>query len=357
MEERVKMYSNSFRMHSELAIVILNYNGRNYLEQFLPSVIEHSEGVRIIVADNKSTDDSIQFLENTYPFIEVVLNLANGGFAKGYNDALSKITSNYYLLLNSDIEVTEGWLNPLIDVIKEDKVAGCQPKILSYYTKNVFEHAGASGGFLDRNFFPFCRGRIFDLIEVDNGQYNNTQEIFWASGACMLIKSSVFHEVGGFDEDFFAHMEEIDMCWRIKKLGYQFKVVPSSTVYHVGGGTLAYHSPKKTYLNFRNSLFMITKNYEGLLVVKLFYRLLLDGIAGVVFILKGSPSHTLSVLKAHRDFYRKLLKMLNKRNSLKNSPKCKQSELGGFYRGSILWARYFKGIMKYSELNHRLFKK
>ncbi len=343
-------------MITEIAIVILNFNGKSYLETFLPSVIEFSPGIRIIIADNQSTDDSLFFLRQNYPDVEIILNLENGGFAKGYNDALSKIDSKYYLLLNSDIEVSRGWLDPLLNAVNDDKVAGCQPKVLAFHNKSVFEHAGASGGFLDRNFFPFCRGRIFDLTETDEGQYDNEQEVFWASGACMLIKSDVFHQVNGFDEDFFAHMEEIDMCWRIKKLGYSFKVVPSSVVYHVGGGTLAYNSPKKTYLNFRNSLFMITKNYEGNLFFKISYRLFLDGIAGVLFTLKGSPLHTLSVLKSHRDFYKFLPEMLKKRSEL-NKTSYKEANLVGTYSGSILWARYFKGILKYSDLNFRLFKK
>ncbi len=343
-------------MQSDIAIVILNYNGKIHLENFLPSVVRFSPESRIIVADNQSTDDSISFLKTYYPAIEIVINNENGGFAKGYNEALSQIESTYYLLLNSDIEVTKGWLNPLILSLQNENVAGCQPKVLSYSNKTVFEHAGASGGFLDRNFFPFCRGRIFDLTEIDNGQYDNEQEIFWGSGACLLIKSSIFHEVGGFDEDFFAHMEEIDLCWRIKKRGYSFKVVPSSVVYHVGGGTLSYNSPKKTYLNFRNSLFMITKNYDGVLFLKILYRLFLDGIAGVLFLVKGSPIHTLSVLKAHRDYYKKLPKMLVKRSQLKQQ-KLENFNNKGMYNGSILWARYFKGTLKYSELNHRLFNK
>jgi len=341
---------------NEIAIVILNYNGKKHLETFLPTVIRYSSSCRIIVADNQSTDDSLYFLKEKFPIVEIIQNTENGGFAKGYNDALKQVDAKFYLLLNSDIEVTSGWLDPLYTIIQSEDVAGCQPKVLSYANKSIFEHAGAAGGFLDRNYFPFCRGRIFDLTEEDRGQYDTVQEIFWATGACMLIKSEIFHAVGGFDEDFFAHMEEIDMCWRIKKMGYTFKVVPSSVVYHVGGGTLAYHSPTKTYLNFRNSLFMITKNYSGFLGVKIFYRLLLDGIAGVLFLLKGSPLHTIAVLKAHRDFYLKLPLMLQKRKKMKRLHFPTQ-DLVGMYRGSILWARYFKGILKYSELNFRLFKR
>ena len=340
-------------MYNDLAIVILNWNGRRYLEQFLPSVIRFSENARIIIADNCSSDDSITFLQSEYPTIEIVHNKSNGGFAKGYNDALQYIDSKYYLLLNSDIEVTPGWLFPLYEMIQQENVAACQPKVLAYNEKNKFEHAGAAGGYLDRNYFPFCRGRIFELTEIDENQYNNSQEIFWASGACLLIKAEVFHKHKGFDEDFFAHMEEIDLCWRIKRTGLSLYIVPSSIVYHVGGGTLAYLSPKKTYLNFRNSLFMIVKNHPRNLLGKVFVRLCLDGIAGLLFTLKGTPKHTFAVLKAHKDFYLLLPTMLNKRKKLLEMD-CKFNKVG-LYKGSILWARYIKGIKKYKDLNHRLF--
>ena len=340
-------------MYSDIAIVILNWNGKKYLEQFLPSVIQYSENARIIIADNCSTDDSIAFMQSEYPTIEIVRNQSNGGFAKGYNDALQTIESKYYLLLNSDIEVTQGWLTPLYETIQQNNVAACQPKILAFNEQNKFEHAGAAGGYLDRNYFPFCRGRIFDLTEPDENQYNNKQEIFWASGACILIKADIFRKHNGFDEDFFAHMEEIDLCWRIKRTGLSLYVVPSSTVYHVGGGTLAYLSPKKTYLNFRNSLFMIVKNHPNNLFTKVFYRLCLDGIAGLLFTLKGTPNHTIAVLKAHKDFYALLPKMLIKRKKLKIQDGTFNKV--GLYKGSILWARYVKGITKYKDLNHRLF--
>ena len=337
----------------EIAVVILNWNGKAYLERFLPSVIQYSGNARIIVADNHSTDDSIHFLNTHFPSIEIVQNDVNGGFAKGYNDALRKIDATYYLLLNSDIEVTENWLEPLLTCIQQEGVVACQSKVLSYKNKQMFEHAGASGGFLDSNYYPFCRGRILEIIENDEGQYDNEIEIFWASGACLLIKAEAFHQEKGFDELFFAHMEEIDLCWRLKRKGHRIKVVPSSVVYHVGGGTLDYMSPQKTYLNFRNSLLMITKNHDGNVFMKIFYRLILDGMAGLLFFAKGSPRHTYSVLRAHFSYYRLLTTMLKKRYEMKETHT--QFNKEGVYRGSILWAKYVKKIHRYAQLNLRLF--
>lgn len=339
----------------DVSIVILNWNGRNFLEKFLPSVLAYSKDAKIVVADNNSTDDSFDFIVNNYPSISIIKNEQNGGFAKGYNDALKQISSKYYLLLNSDIEVTENWLTPLVNVMKDSNIAGVQPKVLSFQNKHQFEHAGASGGYLDRNYFPFCRGRIFEQFEDDHGQYDGATEIFWATGAALLIRSELYHKVGGLDEDFFAHMEEIDLCWRIKKLGFTFHVEPSSVVYHVGGGTLPYSSPRKTFLNFRNSLFMIVKNHEGLLLPKLFYRLCLDGIAGLRFILRGEFQHFFSVLKAHKELYMNLSSLLKKRKTIKASTVVKKQT--ALYNGSILWAKYFKGIKKFSDLNQRLFNK
>lgn len=339
---------------NEIAIVILNWNGKHFLEQFLPSVTEYSGNARIILADNASTDDSINFVKNSYPKIEIVVNNENRGFAGGYNEALKHIDSKFYLLLNSDIEVTEDWLIPLLEEMKDPKVAGCQPKILSYHNKSMFEHAGASGGYLDRDYFPFCRGRIFDRFEQDEGQYDGETEIFWATGAALLIRSEVFHQAEGFDEAFFAHMEEIDLCWRIKKLGYKFKVCPKSSIYHVGGGTLPYLSPRKTYLNFRNSLFMIVKNHEGLLFPKLFWRMTLDGIAGIRFLVRMEWKHLAAVFNAHMAMYKRLPTLLKQRRALKVLQT--KFDTSGLYSGSILWARYFKGVTKFTQLNQRLLK-
>ena len=339
---------------NQIVIVILNWNGSDFLSKFLPSVLKYSGDARIVVADNASTDGSVSFLKENYPNVELVINDSNGGFAKGYNDALKKVDSPYYLLLNSDVEVTEGWLVPLLAAMKDDKVAGCQPKVLSYNDKNRFEHAGACGGFLDHNYYPFCRGRIFQTTEKDTQQYDHETEVFWTSGACMLIRSEVFHQVGGFDEDFFAHMEEIDLCWRIKRLGHGFKIIPSSRVYHVGGGTLSYFSPKKTYLNFRNNLFMITKNHEGMLFFKLISRGILDGMAAVMFLLTGKPQHFMAVFNAHLSFYGKINTMLKHRKKLKASSS--HFNETGLYHGSILWAKYFKKIKEFNKLNMRFFK-
>ena len=339
----------------EIAIVILNFNGKSYLEKFLPSVIKHSPNTEIYVADNKSTDDSIHFLKTYYPEIKLIINESNGGFAKGYNDALKQVNSKYYLLLNSDIEVTSNWLTPLYNTLSSEKIAACQPKILAYDDKNRFEHAGACGGFLDINYYPFCRGRILEQTEIDINQYDYSQEIFWASGACLLIKADLFHKLDGFDEDFFAHMEEIDLCWRIKKLGYQIYVNPQSIVYHVGGGTLNYMSPFKTYLNFRNSLFMILKNHEGFYFFKIFKRLILDGLAGILFITKGQISHTFAVIKAHFSFYKYFFIMLKKRKKIKLQTTKINNK--GLYKGNILWAKYVKRIISFNLLNHRLFSK
>jgi hypothetical protein len=337
----------------DIAIVILNWNGKDYLQKFLPTLIKYSGEARIILADNASTDDSIEFVHDNFPSVELIKNASNGGFAKGYNDALRQIEAKYFLLINSDIEVSENWLAPLFDAIQVENVAAVQPKILSFENPFKFEHAGASGGFIDKNGYPFCRGRIFDQCELDENQYDGETDVFWTSGACMLIHSDVFRQVNGFDEDFFAHMEEIDMCWRIKRLGYDLKAIPSSKVYHVGGGTLSYESPNKVFLNFRNNLYMITKNHQGFLVGKLFYRMLLDGVAALQFLVKGKFYFFYAVLRAHFAFYKNVGKMLKKRKDFKIDKSKFNS--AGLYKGSILWAFYFKGIKKFSKLNMRFF--
>lgn len=337
--------------HSHLAIVILNWNGQHFLEKFLPAVIRHSEPHRVILADNASTDASVAYVAEHFPTVEIVVNTENGGFAKGYNDALKRIDAEYYLLLNSDVEVTEGWLDPLLEAMQNPTTAGCQPKIRAYDRKQQFEHAGASGGFIDRYFFPFCRGRIFDAIEADTGQYDYPTDIFWATGACMLIRSEVYWKAGGLDERFFAHMEEIDLCWRAQRMGYTFRAVPASVVYHVGGGTLDYLSPRKTFLNFRNSLLMIHKNYQGFLFWMLFRRLMLDGIAAIAFLVKGQFPHFRAVFNAHLSFYRLLP---SSRKERKRYAALKGGASVGKYRGSILYAKYIQGVKSFSRLNQRL---
>jgi GT2 family glycosyltransferase len=275
-----------------LAIVILNFNGKKHLQTYLPSVVECSDGHDVLVIDNGSLDDSIHYINLTFPTIQLIQLKENVGFAQGYNDGLERIKGNYelYLLLNSDVEVSPGYLSPLLSRIAAPSIAAVQPKILSHSNKTRFEHAGASGGFLDRNGFPFCRGRIFDACETDHGQYNEAMPVFWASGACLLIRSTLFHEVNGFDGKFFAHMEEIDLCWRLQLKGYQIWVEPSSKVYHLGGGTLSYESNTKVFLNFRNNLYMLAKNETGFWQGKIFIRMLWDGLAAAQFLLKGKPA-------------------------------------------------------------------
>lgn len=340
-------------MQERLAVVILNYNGKKHLETYLPSVIEFSSDYKIIVADNASTDDSISFLQTNFPTVEIIQNKENGGFAKGYNDALKQIEGRFdiYLLLNSDVEVTENWIAPLLETLEDKTIAGCQPKILSFNDKTKFEHAGAAGGFIDNDYFPFCRGRIFDETEIDTGQYNFPIEITWTSGAAMLIRSDLFHIVGGFDEHFFAHMEEIDLCLRLAKKGYKFSCNPASSVYHLGGGTLPYNSASKVYLNFRNNLFTLVKNHPGWLFPKLFKRMALDGIAAFKFLAEGKLSFFWKVFLSHMQLYVNLPRLLKQRSTLKAD----KHEFK-FYHGSILWSYFVQKNKRFSKLNSRKFE-
>lgn len=342
----------------EAAVVILNWNGLGFLQKFLPSLIDYTPQATLVVIDNQSTDESVCFLQENHPEVEIIINQSNGGFAKGYNKGLQSLKGrfSYYVLINSDIEVTPNWLSPLYQKLEQHKeIAAVQPKIRSYHHKNQFEYAGAAGGYIDKNLYPFCRGRIFDEVEKDVGQYNTEKEVFWTSGACMMIRSDVFHTLGGFDEDFFAHMEEIDLCWRIKKQNHALWIIPSSCVYHVGGGTLNYENPKKTYLNFRNSLFMIHKNYNGFLFGKIFYRLCLDGVAGIKFLVSGKSNHVLAILKAHFSYYRSIRLLNKKRSSIQKASTTFNHQ--GYYNASILWAYYFKKIKVFKALNHRFFSR
>ena len=290
----------------KIAVVILNWNGVQLLEQFLPSVLQYSPEATVYVADNASTDDSISFVLANFPSVKIVKNDSNLGFAGGYNEALKHIDADIYALVNSDIEVSKNWLQPILKTFEnEPETAIIQPKILDYKNKEYFEYAGAAGGFIDEYGYPYCRGRIFDTLEKDYGQYDDNCEIFWASGACFFIRSSVYKELKGFDADFFAHQEEIDLCWRAINNGYKIKYNSESVVYHVGGATLQQGNPKKTYLNFRNSLLMLTKNLpKNKLYRILFYRMVLDGIAGLQFLSQGKLKHFLAILKAHSSFYR-----------------------------------------------------
>jgi GT2 family glycosyltransferase len=318
----------------KIAVVILNWNGKKLLEAFLPSVLQHSPEASIYVADNASTDDSVAFVQAHFPSITVIQNHGNLGFAGGYNEALQKVDADIYALVNSDIEVTPNWLQPIIEKFQnEPKTAIIQPKILDYKNKAYFEYAGAAGGFIDQYGYPFCRGRIFETIEKDTHQYDDETEIFWASGACFFIRKEVFHELHGFDADFFAHQEEIDLCWRAFNIGHQIKYTSKSVVYHVGGATLQQGNPKKTFLNFRNSLLMLVKNLpKSSLYRIIFVRLLLDGLAGIQLLLKGKPLHTLAIVKAHFSFYSLFSKNYKKRSS---------QQLPNYYITKSIIYRYF----------------
>lgn len=328
----------------KLAVVILNWNGKKLLKQFLPSVIQHSKGADIYIADNASTDDSITFIKTNYPTIKIIQNKNNGGYAKGYNDALKMVDADIFCLLNSDVEVTQNWLTPIIETFKEHKsTAIIQPKILDFNNKEYFEYAGAAGGFIDKYGYPYCRGRIFDTVEKDLGQYNDTTEIFWATGACLFIKSNIFNTLNGFDEHFFAHMEEIDLCWRAKNLGYSIKYVGKSKVYHVGGATLKNTNPKKTYLNFRNSLITLTKNANGFVPGKLLIRLILDGVAAIKFLIELKPKHTFAILKGHFSYYYQLKRVISQRKLIKNKIKY-------FSRTSIVFDYFVNKKTEYKSL-------
>ncbi len=299
----------------KIAVVILNWNGAKLLEQFLPFVVRYSEEATVYVVDNASTDSSVEIITTQFPSVKIIQNDGNYGFATGYNVALQQVEEDYYALVNSDIEVSEGWLSPILSIFeKESSIGIIQPKILDYKRREYFEYAGAAGGFIDQFGYPFCRGRIFDTIEKDNGQYDDDREIFWASGACFFIRKEVYRKLNGFDDDFFAHQEEIDLCWRAFNMGYIAMYTSKSVVYHVGGATLNENNPKKTFLNFRNSLLMLTKNLpENKLVPILFARLCLDGLAGIQFIFKGKFKHCVAILKAHFHFYHLINSNLKKR--------------------------------------------
>jgi GT2 family glycosyltransferase len=289
----------------KIAVVILNWNGVKLLEQFLPSIIQYSPEATIYVADNASTDASVSYINAHFPTVKIVKNESNFGFARGYNEALKHIDSEIYALVNSDIEVTENWLQPIIKTFEsEPKTAIIQPKILDFKNKEYFEYAGAAGGFIDKYGYPYCRGRVFETLEKDLRQYDDDCEIFWASGACFFIRSAVYKEVKGFDADFFAHQEEIDLCWRAFNKGHKIKYNSQSVVYHVGGATLQQGNPMKTFLNFRNSLLMLLKNLpKKQLIPIIFTRLFLDAVAGMQFISQGKFKHLLAILKAHFSFY------------------------------------------------------
>ena len=305
----------------DLAIIILNWNGKNLLEKFLPFLVKYSSQATIYLADNASTDSSISYVETEFPTVKIIKNTENFGYAKGYNQALKQVNEKYLCLINSDIEVTENWLRPIIELFESDgKIGLIQPKILDYKNKAKFEYAGAGGGFIDQLGFPFCRGRIFDTLESDQNQYNDTTPIFWASGACLFIKNEVFKELNGFDENFFAHQEEIDLCWRAFNKNIKTYYCGTSTVYHVGGATLDASNPKKTFLNYRNSLIMLYKNLpqKGRFSI-LFKRLCYDGVSGVRLMLQLKPLHCFAIVRSHFAYYAMISKYKNLQNTQNKS--------------------------------------
>lgn len=321
---------------NDIAIVILNWNGKDLIERFLPQVVDYSNESKIYVADNASTDDSVEFVKEHFPGIQIIQNQTNGGYAKGYNDALKHVDEPILCLLNSDIEVSENWLVSINEEFNSDNnVAIIQPKILDYNNKDYFEYAGAAGGFVDKYGYPFCRGRIFDTIEQDKGQYNDNCEIFWASGACFFIKNDVFKALNGFDESYFAHMEEIDLCWRSFNNGHITKYVGHSIVYHVGGATLKNTNPKKIFLNFRNSLFTLAKNTDSKLLGRILTRMFLDGLVAIRFLFQLKPLFFIAVLKAHLAFYLSLSQILKVRSISSKRPDY-------FKKNSIVWSYFIE---------------
>jgi GT2 family glycosyltransferase len=334
-----------------VAIVILNHNGRELLRKFLPSVLQFSPGQEVIVADNGSADGSLALLEQDFPEVRVIPLGQNLGFCQGYNQALAQVEADYYVLLNSDVEVTPGWLEPMLQLLEENpRIGACQPKIRSFHQRQHLEYAGAGGGYLDRWGYPFCRGRLFDTVEEDRGQYDDVCPVFWATGACLLVRARLYRDLGGLDQDFFAHMEEIDFCWRLQNAGYQVYYCGQSHVYHVGGGTLPKNNPRKVYYNFRNGLELLVKNLpDELLGSTLRTRLVLDGVAASRMALTGDVKAMKAVWKAHRYYFSHLSKFRQKRKAA--GPTKALSSLQGFYQGSIVWQYFVKKKKRFSELN------
>jgi GT2 family glycosyltransferase len=337
-------------MKQKTAVVILNWNGKQFLEKFLGTVVECSvEEADVYVADNASQDGSVEFIQSTFPMVKLIRHQSNLGFTGGYNEALKQIDADYYILLNSDIEVTPHWITPVIEMMESDPdIAACQPKLLDYYHRDKFEYAGASGGFIDKYGYPFCRGRMFQTLEEDNGQYDDIADVFWATGACFFVRSKVFHELGGFDNRFFAHMEEIDFCWRAKNRGYRIMVCPQSKVFHVGGGTLPKQSWRKTFLNIRNNNIMLFKNLPSDRLFQVFLlRLLLDGLAAVKFFLDGGFRNLLAVAKAHWQFFGMIPQLRRER---KNTAR---KNVTAVYQKSVVAAYFIRRKKTFSALHKK----
>lgn len=339
-------------MTPTIAIVILNWNGRSFLEKFLPFVTASiCAGAEVIIADNASTDDSVSFLRERYPQLRVIEMDKNRGFAGGYNEALRHVDSDYYVLLNSDVEVKPGWLEPMIDLMESDpSIGACQPKILMYADKSSFEYAGAAGGWLDYLGYPFAKGRIFDICEEDLGQYDQAEPIFWASGAALFIRARLYHEMGGLDTYFFAHQEEIDLCWRLQLAGYKIYSCPQSVVYHVGGGTLPKGNERKVFLNFRNNLIMMVKNMPaGEWLWKISVRFVLDSVSAWKSLLAGEGVYFLAITEAHLAF----LKWLFFKRKESIFPKKRGGTLRGWYSRSVVWQYFVVGRKTFSEIVKR----
>lgn len=333
----------------KIAVVLLNWNGKHFLQQFLPSVLSSIYArYEVIIVDNGSSDDSVSFVETNYPSIRLIRFTQNLGFARGYNEALKLVDADYYILLNSDVEVTKNWLEPMVELLESDtSIAACQPKLLSYNNKKLFEYAGAAGGWLDKYGYPFAKGRVFDICEEDHGQYDQSEPIFWASGAALFIRASVFHEVRGFDEYFFAHQEEIDLCWRIQLAGHKIYSCPSSVIYHVGGGTLPRGNTKKTYLNFRNNKIMLSKNLPfSKRIWVMSARNVLDGISAFKGLLTGDGGYFIAILRAHLGFAKWW--WLHRKKSV--FPATKHGSLSGHFQKNIAWLHFVKKKKSFSEI-------
>jgi len=329
----------------KLAIVILNWNGSKLLKEYLPKVVEYSSDATIYVIDNASTDDSIGVLSSNYPQVTVISNKKNLGFAGGYNEGLKHINADVFCLLNSDVEVSQDWTVSILNAFQSNQeIAIAQPKILDLKNREYFEYAGAGGGFIDKLGYPFCRGRIFQSLEKDTGQYNDTKEVFWATGACMFIRREVFNELKGFDASYFAHQEEIDLCWRAKNIGHKVYYIGKSHVYHLGGSTLKNSNPNKTFLNFRNSLYSITKNLPPKAAFKvIFIRLLLDGVAALHFALQLRPRHSFAILRAHFSFYKNFSRVFKQREKA-------NFVLNYHVTKSIVWSHFVHQVKNFNIL-------
>jgi GT2 family glycosyltransferase len=348
----MKRFLRTFTALMKVAVVILNWNGKKFLDMFLAKVVETSRNIaQVYIADNGSTDGSVAFVRENFPEVKTIAHQQNLGFSGGYNRALEQIDTDYYVLLNSDIEVTSKWIEPIVDMMENDRtIAACQPKIRSYHQQDKFEYAGAAGGFIDRYGYPFCRGRIFQAIEADTGQYDDVAEIFWATGACLFVRASAYHEVGGLDDDFFAHMEEIDLCWRLKHLGYKVMYCGKSMVYHIGGGSLDKSSPTKTYLNIRNNSTLLYKNLPKHQLYPVFFaRFFLDMMASFKFLIDGGLKHFAAVARAHIGFY-----FSYKKNRLKRT-QISHREVSQIYSGNIAFDHFFRGKKRFSQLEKNRF--